>query len=106
MDTTETTRSDQDCGTHQDGGNRDTEKHAGTRLIRIRIIGGMFVTSLIVSALVGFSASFTKHWLGVFIGVFGGLFSMFFGMAIQWLRHCNEMEQFTRDLISRDIQNE
>jgi hypothetical protein len=87
-----TSSGSQSGGTDSSRGSGDTEEHSQDQLIRRKVMSGIFVTSIIFSAVIGIAAGKFEWYITVPICIFGGLVSMFFGMGIEWIRYRNEIE--------------
>lgn len=79
-------------GNQNDGGG-DSAQSTQDQLIRNKVMGGMFFTSVIFSVIVGVAVINFPWYITIPICVFGGLVGMFFGMGIEWIRFRNVTEE-------------
>lgn len=102
MDRDRTSTGDQSGRADEMCSHRDSQKLAKDSMIRQRVTGGMFLSCLGISGIIGLASCRLPWYLAVLVCVFGGAVGMFFGMAVEWIRDSGQ----ARELKARLIQSE
>jgi len=92
MDRNNPSAGDSSSRTNACGGSRDSQKQSQDSVIRLRVMGGMFFSAIIILSVFGLAASKLAWYFTMLISILGGLIGMFFGMGIEWIRYRGEME--------------
>jgi hypothetical protein len=88
------------------GGDSEKLSEVSERLIQQRVIGGMFLFLICMSAVIGFAASKLAWYFAVSTGILGGLIGMFLGVAMEWLRSGSQVTDAKKKLIIETMMND
>lgn len=108
MDRIGTSAGDTTSGESQGVSSGDTEKlsEVSEKLIKQRVIGGMFLFLICMSTVIGFAASKLAWYFAVLTGIFCGLIGMFIGMGMEWIRLSSEITDVKKKLIIETMMND